>query len=241
MNKEVVAMDDLEFRRSLLADPKLHDPNVIDAMAKDPKKQAFWHELKQLNHKMEQAAKVDVPEGLAHRLLLRQNMQVQQQKHKRNIWQFAMAASVVFVVGLSVIFWQQSQILSLSEYGIAHVLHEGDYALGANEDISLQQVNAKLARFGGELVSNVGQVYYSNFCDFNNIKSLHLVMQGEQGKVSVFIVPHSEAYAVDSLSEGRWKSQAMDLQKASIVVVGEEDQSINVMKEKLAKNIVFSA
>ena len=60
-------MDDLEFRRSLLADPKLHDPNVIDAMAKDPTKQAFWQELKQLNNKMEQADKIDVPEGLAHR------------------------------------------------------------------------------------------------------------------------------------------------------------------------------
>ena len=168
-------------------------------------------------------------------------MQVQQQKHKRNMWQFAMAASVVFVVGLSVIFWQQSQILRLSEYGIAHVLHEGDYALGADEDISLQQVNAKLARFGGELVGNVGQVYYSNFCDFNHIKSLHLVMQGEQGKVSVFVVPHNDAYAIDSLHEGRWKSEAMNLQKASIVVVGEEDQSVKAMKEKLAKNMVFSA
>ena len=235
-------MDDLEFRRALLADPKCDEPQVLDAIAKDPQKQAFSNELKQLNQKMTEASHIKVPDGLAHRLLLRQSMALHQKRRSRNrVIQLAMAASIALIFGLSFVFWQQSSVLSLSENAIAHVLQEGDYALGANEDISIQQVNLKLARFGGELTTKVGQVYYANFCDFNNVKSLHLVMQGESGKVSVFIVPHEQPYKADNLTEGKWTSQSYDLSRASLVVVSDQPSDIVNMKEKLVKSLIFSA
>ena len=236
-------MDDLEFRRALLADPKCNDPEILDAIASDIKKQAFSQELKLLNQKMTEASQINVPDGLAHRLLLRQSMvEYQQQRGKRHYLQLAMAASIAFVFGLSFIFWQQpASVLSLSEHAIAHVIMEGDYALGANEDISLQQVNLKLARFGGEFTTQLGQVYYANFCDFNNVKSLHLVMQGDTGKVSVFIVPHQQAFKADNLSEGKWTSQSVDMHKASLVVVSDQAADIGKMKEKLAQSLIFSA
>lgn len=235
-------MDDLEFRRALLADPKTNDAQVLDAIAKDSKKLAFCNELKQLNQKMTEASQVKVPDGLAHRLLLRQSMAAHQQRRSRNRFiQLAMAASIAFVFGVSFIFWQQSNVLSLSQNAIAHVIKEGDYALGANEDISIQQVNLKLARFGGEFTTKVGQVYYANYCDFNNVMSLHLVMQGESGKVSVFIVPHEQSYKADNLTEGKWTSQSYDLSRASLVVVSEQAADAATMKEKLAKSLIFSA
>jgi t-SNARE complex subunit (syntaxin) len=41
-------MDELEFRRTLYADPHCTDDKVLAAIADDPKKQAFSQELKQL-------------------------------------------------------------------------------------------------------------------------------------------------------------------------------------------------
>ncbi len=235
-------MDDLEFRRALLADPKCDEPLVLEAIANDPKKLALCNELKQLNQKMTEASRIKVPDGLAHRLLLRQSMAEHKQRRTRNKYiQLAMAASIAFVFGLSFVFWQQSNVLSLSENAIAHVLKEGDYALGANEDISIQQVNLKLARFGGEFTSPVSQVYYANYCDFNNVISLHLVMQGESGKVTVFIVPHEQPYKTDNVTEGKWNSQSIDFSRASLVVVSEQAAEATRMKEKLAKNLIFSA
>ncbi|KXI29959.1 hypothetical protein AX660_08070 [Paraglaciecola hydrolytica] len=236
-------MDDLEFRRALLADPKSTDTQVLDAIASDPKKLAFSNELKQLNQKMLEASQIKVPDGLAHRLLLRQSMaQHTQRRSRRKYMQFAMAASIAMVFGLSFVFWQQpSNSLSLSEHAIAHVIMEGNYALGANEDITMQQVNLKLARFGGEFTSQVSQVYYANYCDFNNVKSLHLVMQGESGKVSVFIVPHEQAFKADNLTEGKWNSQSFDFSTASLVVVSEAPADASSMKEKLVKSLIFSA
>lgn len=235
-------MDDLEFRRTVLADPNCKEPKVLSAIASDAAKQDFVNEIKQLNNKMINASKVSVPDGLAHRLLLRQTMTNHAEKRNRSrIIQLALAASIAFILGISVTNWQNLQTESLSEHGIAHVIHEGDYALKANEDISLAQVNAKLVRFGGEMTTNAGRIYYANFCDYDKIKSLHLVMQGDSGKVSVFIVPHGKSYITDSAVQGKWNSQTFDMSKASLVVVSDVPSDVVKMREKLAKSILFSA
>lgn len=235
-------MDELEFRRILYADPNCSDEKVLKAIADDPKKQAFCKELKQLDKKMHQASQVKVPDDLVQKLLLRQTMQTHSASKARNRIQLAMAASVAFLAGVSFTMWQQNDLLDLSEQAIAHVYHEGNYALGAQENYSLQQVNAKLAQFGGEFTEELGHVYYANFCDFENVRSLHMVMQGENGKVSVFVIPHNDTHDAKGSAEARgYQSQAMDVNRASIVVVGEEGADIQGIKEQLKRKIHFSA
>ncbi|MFT6989450.1 MAG: hypothetical protein ACJASL_001423 [Paraglaciecola sp.] len=238
-----VKMDELEFRRTLYADPNCTDESVLAAIADDPKKQAFHKELKQLDKNMHQASQVKVPDDLVHKLILRQTMQSHRASKARNRIQLAMAASVAFVVGVSFTMWQQSNLLDLSKQAIAHVHYEGNYALGAQENFSLQQVNAKLAQFGGEFTEELGQVYYANFCDFENVRSLHMVMQGENGKkVTVFVIPHDDTHnAKGSTTDRGYRSQALDVERASIVVVGEEGVNIQKMKEQLKRKIHFSA
>jgi hypothetical protein len=237
-----VKMDELEFRRTLYADPNSTDEKVLAAIADDPKKQAFYKELKQLDKNMHQASQVKVPDNLVHKLILRQTMQSQKSNKARNRIQLAMAASVAFVVGVSFTMWQQNNLLDLSKQAIAHVHYEGGYALDAQENISLQQVNAKLAKFGGEFSEDIGRVYYANFCDFENVRSLHMVVEGQNGKVSVFVVPHNDDYQAEGLShDTKYTSQATDLKRASIIVVGEEGANISNMKEQLNKKIHFSA
>jgi hypothetical protein len=237
-----VKMDELEFRRTLYADPNCTDESVLAAIADDPKKREFHKELKQLNKNMHQASQVKVSDDLVHKLILRQTMQTHKSSKMRNRIQLVMAASVAFVVGVSFTMWQQNNLLDLSKQAIAHVHYEGNYALGAQENFSLQQVNAKLAQFGGEFTEELGQVYYANFCDFENVRSLHMVMQGENGKVSVFVIPHDDAHdANGSATERGYQSQAIDVKRASIIVVGEEGVDIQGMKEQLKRKIHFSA
>jgi hypothetical protein len=235
-------MDELEFRRTLYADPNCTDESVLAAIADDPKKREFHKELKQLNKNMHQASQVKVSDDLVHKLILRQTMQTHKSSKMRNRIQLVMAASVAFVVGVSFTMWQQNNLLDLSKQAIAHVHYEGNYAFGAQENFSLQQVNAKLAQFGGEFTEELGQVYYANFCDFENVRSLHMVMQGENGKVSVFVIPHDDAHdANGSATERGYQSQAIDVKRASIIVVGEEGVDIQGMKEQLKRKIHFSA
>ena len=234
-------MDELEFRRTLYADPSCTDEKVLAAIASDPKKQAFLQELKQLDKKMHQASQVEVPDDLVHKLILRQTMQSHKANKVRNRMQLAMAASVAFLLGVSFTMWQQNNLLDLSEQAIAHVHYEGDYALDAQQNVTLQQVNAKLATFGGQFSEDIGQIHYANFCDFNNVRSLHMVVEGKYGKVTVFVVPHDDNHQAEgSAHDTRYNSQAIDLKRASIIVVGEKEANVSKMKEQLNKKIKFS-
>ncbi len=235
-------MDDLEFRRLLYVDPKTDNPDVQKAALEDPKKKQFIQELRKLDKKMARAAQVEVPADLASKLILRQTMQSHKANQKRSRIQLALAASVAFVVGVSFTMWQQSNLIGLSEHAIAHVIAEGDYALGANEDISVSQVNAKLASFGAELSGNIGQIYYANFCDFDDIRSLHMVMQVGGEKVTVFVVPHGENYDHSSINNNpKYNSQTVEHQRASLVVVGEAGSDVSKAKQTLSQKIKFSA
>jgi hypothetical protein len=235
-------MDELEFRRTLYTDPNCSDERVLTAIADDPKKQTFYNELKQLDKEMYQASQIKVPDDFVHKLILRQTMQSHKTSKVRHRIQLAMAASLAFVVGVSFTMWQQNNLLDLSKQAIAHVHYEGGYALDAQENLSLQQVNAKLAKFGGKFSEDIGRVYYANFCDFENVRSLHMVVEGENGKVSVFVVPHNEAYLSEgSSSDTKYNSQAIDLKRASIIIVGEEGANVSNMKEQLNKKLQFSA
>ena len=236
-------MDDLEFRRNIVADPNLIDSDMEAALADDGQKRELLTELKQLNHKIAEASKIGVPEGLAHRLLLRQSMAAHREKQqRRKYYAVAMAASLLVAVLVSYTTWKpvNDDAINIVENSIEHVLHEGAYALATNENIDLQQVNGKLARFGGEFIQQPGQIYYANFCDFNRVKSLHLVMQGEHGKVSIFIIPNQHAYAMAPVAQHALVTEVIEMREAIIVLVSELSSELAPMSAKLSNSIKFS-
>ncbi|WP_102796049.1 DUF3379 family protein [Bowmanella denitrificans] len=235
-------MDDLEFRRTIYADPHSQDERLKHTAGKEPAKAQAWQEAKQLDERIKRAAHVAVPEGMAQRLLLRQSMQEFRQQRQRRHWTLGLAASFVLMVGLSFVLWQQGPVeVDLTENALAHIYHE-EKALIVDEDISLTQVNAKLASFGGEFTADIGKVYYANFCHFKHVKSLHLVVGSPQGKVTVFIVPHHQGQKTDdAFSDKRYQGKTLDMQQASLILVGDKQQQLVPLEEKLKTRLRFSA
>lgn len=235
-------MDDLEFRRTIYADPNCDDQKLQDAAIKDPSKQDFWAELRKTDANIKQTLEIKVPEDLAHKLILRQTIQSHNLHKKRNRMQLALAASIAFAVGVSFTLWQQQSYIDLTAQSLAHVYHEGPHALQANENFSLQQVNVKLAQYGAHLSKDIGQIYYANHCEFDKVKSLHMVMQGQHGRVTVFVVPHHKGYqAQDTYSDGFMTAQSIELRNADLVVVGENIDDVKSIKGKLQQQMIFSA
>ena len=237
-------MDDLEFRRTIYADPNSADENVKNAANSDAKKQEFWNELKQLDGAIKQAAKVSVPEDLASKLILRQSLESHNgNKRKRKI-HLAIAASVVFTFGLSFTLWQQQNVVYLGEHALAHVYEEGGgYALKASGNIEIGKVNTQLASLGAEFKQSIGRILYANFCNFDGIRSYHMVMEDTSGaKVTVFVVPHTDRLTLeDTFGDGQMQGEMFDANHASVVVVGEKEAALKEIKFKLKQNMLFSA
>ena len=240
-------MDDLQFRRSIYADPHNSDNTFSDEMLavinSDPAKQQFSQDIKQLDDKISQAMNVEVPDGLVNKLILRQTLASHQQQKRKSRIHLAMAASVALVIGLTVNFMQFSNAYdSLGDYALAHVYHEENYFNNNDEaKVSLASLNQKMASFNGRFSSSLGKLISADYCRFDSMKSLHLVFQGKTDIVTVFIVPHNDNLTFDSnFSDNKLIGRSQNFSKANIIIVGDKNESLQGWQNAINDNITWS-
>ncbi|MGF1690390.1 DUF3379 family protein [Photobacterium kagoshimensis] len=238
-------MDDLEFRRRILADPNDNSAEMIEAKNSSLVNRKLSDELIQLDTKLEKALKVDVPDDLADRILFHQSGQTPS-KPKTTRVHLAIAASIAFAFG--VFTGQFDQIISnadvthsakatsLGKIALTHVHDEAPFIATIDESVKLSQVNAKLRPFGTELSSLPGHVYYVNHCSFGDQNALHMVIDTPAGKVTVFVVPEQSPAAVN-FNDKTMGGVLLPLQKASLIVVGDKGVDVNPVAKTLKSEL----
>ncbi len=233
-------MDELEFRRRVYADPDSAEPEVLAAIREQPARQGFKKELQRLNDEIKQAACLPVPEDLADRLILRQSLSSHRQNQRR--WRFAIAASLAVMLGLSVYLLPNEQhIIQIDKQILAHVHHSMAHEFLAQKHVSRAELNRKLARFDASITGDLPRVYSANDCTFNQIASLHLVMEGTNGRYSVFVVPKQEKQALaNRFSDGNLSGQAIDMGGAHLIVIGARQQNVQAFQQVLQSRLRFS-
>ncbi|WP_298444989.1 DUF3379 family protein [uncultured Ferrimonas sp.] len=230
-------MDDLEFRRRLFAEPNSQDQELLSATEHNAGREQLRQEMRQMEHKLAQTVNVDVPDDLAERLLLRQNMAVHRSSQRRHRWQLAAAASVAFAVGITFTLLGQTPN-NLGNHALAHVDHEARFVANINEHVTLAALNTKMAPLGGQLSSVPGEVVYANYCDFEGIRSLHVVMNTDQGRVTLFLIPEEDGASLPSqFTNDRYNGVGMNTNQLHLAVVGNKQQKLEPVLDELARNM----
>lgn len=237
-------MDDLEFRRKVYADPHTNDESVLDAATNDPSKQQFIDELKHLDNKVQSTVHaVPVPDGLAHKLIFRQSIESHNQQRRRGRFHIALAASVAFVAGLTLTMMnnQEPEMSNFASIALGHVHHEADYAERANDEVTLPEVNAKLASFGGEIKDKFSRIYFANYCLFEKQKSLHLVLGDGDDKYTVFITPRDDAENFEPYFEDdQYIGRAWQTNEVNLVVISEKSRKYEKSMDSVRDKLLFS-
>ncbi|ABI38477.1 conserved hypothetical protein [Shewanella sp. MR-4] len=234
-------MDELKFRRQAYEDPHNQDPEFVAQMQESAENQAFVAELKGLDAKITHALKVDVPEDLADKLILRQQLQQHHKQRRQTGFLVAMAASIAFIVGISFSLLRLGPV-DLAEHALAHVYHEG-VALQVDQNVNFSQVNAQLASMNNlgnaKFTEQPGKVYYTSYCDFQGVKSLHLVLQAEKGKVTLFIVPIEKRMVLDNtFADGKYQGMGFEAADAYILLVGEDQTDLSFVKDEIKNTFI---
>lgn len=240
---EASTMDDLQFRRSMYADPKTTDEDVRNALKDAPSKQKFAQELEALDAKLSEALKVPVPDDLYNNLILRQTLASHQQQKKKTRVHLAMAASVAFALGLTLNFMLFSSAHSnLGDYALAHVYHEeGLLKNNGNAKVTLTSLNQKMATFDGSFSKKVGELISAEFCRFDGMNSLHLVFQGKSSPVTVFIVPKNDHLDfAESFGDDTLKGASAKFEQADIIVIGDKNESLEQWQTNINDNVQWS-
>ncbi|MGQ8366812.1 DUF3379 family protein [Glaciecola sp. 1036] len=232
-------MDDLTFRRTVYADPFTQDKEVIQAAQDDPKKQAFWEEVKEMESAIEQAMNIPVPDNLSEKLLLKQSIGQEKKEQKRKRWVYGMAASVAVTAMLSFSYMRYGT--SISATALTHIDH-ADYEVANYGPVDLQTVNAKLVNFNGHLENGLDNMLSANFCYLNTVKSLHIIVQGKEGLLSLFILPQDVTDPIDAqFSNEELSGVSFLLESTRLLVVGENEEEINSLAESAKQLLSFSA
>ncbi len=233
-------MDDLEFRRRIMSDPKSRDRELNQAIKDNEANAQFAEELLELDATIEQAMKVDVADDLADRILFQQSREQPTSDalgFSRKM--LAMAASIAFVVGLlfGQIQWHNVVVApayaSLSDMAIHHVRNEQNFVEHIDEQASEIQINAKMQPFSTQLNGEFPyHVYYLNHCGFGSANAVHMVFAGEKGKVTLFLVS-IPSDKVEHFDKDGMKGMVKPLDNASLIIVGEPQENISKIVKKV--------
>ncbi|MBN3573381.1 DUF3379 domain-containing protein [Vibrio neptunius] len=234
-------MDELEFRRRIMSDPKDRDSDMLEAIKSNDANGKFADDIMDLDAQIAKAMNVDVPEELADRILFHQTSSTESNVVRPNFAKraMAMAASIAFVFGLLVgqVNWGNLVVspaqASLADTAIKHVIAEKPFVQNLDEDVASSQINAKMMPFDHQLGENFPyHVYYLNHCGFGQSNALHMVFRGEKGKVTLFLTGITSDKTVDFEKEGM-AGVIEPVGQTSLILVGEEGEDVAKIAENL--------
>ena len=240
-------MDELEFRRRIMSDPKQRDCDIIDAMRTNEHNAKFADDITELDNRIAKAMNVEVPDDLADRILFNQSSRHHAKVIRPNFVRrsMAMAASIAFVFGLLIgqinwgnIFVSPAQA-SLADIAIEHVIAEQPFIDHIDEQVSTAQINAKMAPFTHRLSEAFPyHVYYLNHCGFGKDNALHMVFAGRKGKVTLFVTNAPSTKVEDFDEQGMTGIIEPIKGGASMIIVGDKNENITRIANSIKKLLI---
>ncbi|MCP4324025.1 MAG: DUF3379 domain-containing protein [Psychromonas sp.] len=233
-------MDDILFRHTATATPNDKSDDFLQRLADSESDKMVVKQAKQFDADLQALLKVDVPEGLADKILLEQSFVVENERIKSGRWHIAIAASIAFIIGISLPLLNSlsHSPLDIGEVAMQHVKAEYYFTAQSNERADLKMVNAKLARYGAQAHSELGDITYVNYCNFEGTPALHMVMKGEKGQITVFVVPNDANFVeTEKFNNQHLKGITEKMGNSNVVIVGDRDESLQTVQQAMQNNI----
>ena len=239
-------MDDILFRHTAIATPNDKSDAFLSRAAASDCAKNLVEESKAFDKLLKDSLQIPVPKDLTDKILLQQSFSLEHNKNVNARWHIAIAASIAFIIGLTVPMMDglinpsapQHVQSDIGTVALEHVKSEYFLTAKANENATLQTVNAKLAVYGATAKEGLGDVLFVNYCSFEGTSALHMILNGEKGRVTVFVVPEKGDFkSASAFSSDHLKGISEKIGKASLVIVGEQDEPLEAMKEKINKSI----
>ncbi|ATC95469.1 DUF3379 family protein [Pseudoalteromonas tunicata] len=233
-------MDELEFRRRLYADPNELDEQLSSYVAQDAQREKLVADLQSLDKRLEQALNIEVPDNLAERIILNQSFSEHRSQKRRARAHLAIAASVAFAFGIIFNLYNSAAPLNLEQHALDHLYHEIASIKMQDRRFDLNQVNAKLASFGGQLNELPGEISFLTICDFKGQKGLHLVFNSATGPVTLFIVPQDNTReSVSEFSDQQFKGTILQTHFANVIMLAEKADNLPKYQQQVKENLMW--
>ena len=224
-------MDCLEFRRQFGADPACQDQQLLAHRQACSACAGFAARVEDFDRKLAMALSVpllrdgdgsyEAPEASPARV---------------GAW-FGLAASLTLGLGLGLVTWQSAPHGDIAQDLLAHVRHEQVHLVSTDARVPYQQLNTVLRKSRMSILENEAAVSYARSCIFRGRLVPHLVVQGENGPVTVMILPDLEVDGPTRFSEQGYFGTILPAATGSIAVIAGEESDLEEVSAPISSSL----
>ncbi len=225
-------MNCLEFRRLLDTHPDSKSDALVRHKAECESCAAFAARAARFSNTLSAAARIDVPENLKSRILLRQSF-----SNSRTLFSkkgaLALAASLLIVAGL--VF--SGTYLLRPEDPLAREIFtrisQADESFESKVLLDKQAVADALAPVGLDLTDELEKVTYAGHSMLGGKLSAHMVIQGEWAPCTVFLIPEIEVASQYTIRGDNLKGVVVPFDGGAVVIVGSPQEMLEPVIERV--------
>ena len=230
-------MNCLAVRRIISTNVKDDSDAFSEHLAVCSSCRSFYSKQLSFNSTLKQALEVDVPEGLAERVLVELNLNEKKTNQKNLKW-MAMAASILLVV----VMFSTAPFHTppaLADAIVEHVKYDVA-ALREKSDISLLQLNQLLKPHGVKADSNIGKATSAGICVIKGKRGAHVVFQGKNEPVTVIILPEQlKTDDEDTIDDPLYKGYLVSTKHGTLAVISEDQESLQDFKIRMRESLMI--
>ena len=228
-------MNCIEFRHFAMINTTESDVDYLSHKASCPSCQQFSIEMQEFNSKLNNAVDVKVPDDLATKILFKHSLQKYRVFDHQNQFAFGLAASLFLVIGLTIgIYIKQPP--SLDQAVISYItsnMEPRQVSLDVSEQKLTELFNSMDMKYNG----NIGQVNYAVRCMIRDKHSLHMVLAGENGPVTIIFMPNDQIQANVTVNNSYFSGIITPCPRGSIAIIGEHGENIEAIHKKIQNQI----
>lgn len=230
-------MNCIDFRRICIALPAELDSDCLAHKRDCAGCATLAEEMGLLDQHLKQAVAVKPPAGLAARLLLRQSLSNEKRSRKQFYFAYAIAASLFLALTLTITLWQR-QATALDEEVMAYIV---DDPAPRSSAITVQtgQLQHLFESVGMTLNGDLGTVIYAQRCYIRGQLSLHLVLAGSNGPVTVILMPEQLLEESIPIRHTTLNGIIVPCPKGSMAIVGVPGEPLQQIETKMRKEVIW--
>jgi len=246
-------MNDRHYKESIAADPNV-DLDALDLSAEErPEAEAFCAEMRALDAKIATALQISVPPlsvpelpALATDKVTHIPTSTESSTGKRfsvPVW-VGLAASVALVAFVGANFaglnLSGGGYPSLADEIVAHLEHEPQALLPTNTPIGAGELDLVFEGSGADLQQDVGLVTYARSCEINGKLVPHLVIQGEDGPVTLLVMPDEQVSDAQTLEGQGIRGVILPVGEGSIAIIGDQEEDLGRIQKQVVDSVTWS-
>lgn len=217
-----------QLRTIVGAEPNTTDPEVLAHIRQCPECTRYREEMQAMDRLIYRALSIDAPAEKSAAQIL---SAPQQERGPDRVWRMAASVLVGLLIG-AMGLWLLTPRESFAQEAITHMRHEQASMVRTSttvDDTRLEQIFAA-ARL--RLKPGATHVSYAQSCEFRGQQIPHLVVQTEQGPVTVLVVTDAPTQKREIIDEDGVQGMIVPAPRGVIVVLG-EDAPVDSVAQKV--------